>query len=58
MRVGATLGLFNERVQHIGDPNQPITHEFTVNVAAAEVGATGPKLIKDAVIDVKAEAKP
>lgn len=58
VRLGSTYGMFSDKVQHIGDPNQPITHEFIINVAAAEVEATGPKLIKDAVIDVGAEVKP
>lgn len=45
VKVGIHLGLFSEKIQHVGDQNGAIRHEFTVNVAPGEVDATGPKQI-------------
>lgn len=47
VKLGTHLGMFNEKVQHVGDAGGPIRHEFTVNVSASEVGATGPKQIEN-----------
>jgi phage terminase small subunit len=50
VKIGLHLGMFNEKVQHVGDTGGPIRHEFTVHVVggpeggpASTVRATGPK---------------
>lgn len=66
IKIGLHLGMFSEKVQHVGDTGGPIRHEFTVHVvggpevgAPSPVRATGPKaVLPDAKpIDVEAFAE-
>ena len=41
--IGKHLGMFSEKVQHMGDQRGTVRHEFTVNIAAQETEPMGPK---------------
>lgn len=45
VKVGLHLGLFDERVRHVGDQGGAIRHEFTIRAPEPMAQATGPKRI-------------
>ena len=61
VKIGLHLGMFSEKIQHVGDQGGPIRHQFTVHVVGgpettSQVRSTGPKeaLPEPTPIDVEA----